>query len=244
MKKLIITLLSLALIFAFCACGNDDADIRGTIIGNDTDNVADTTNNETADTTADATVDTQPEEEGEDLSLGVNDGAVYESKFIGLGYALDEGWIFYNDDQIKELNNITSSLAGEEYEEIIKNATLIYDMYATDAEMLNNININLEKVDHIQLIALDIAANFELIAPTIKTSFENMGYTNFSYEIAKVTVDGVEMDAMKTTAEIQGIKMFQTMFQKKCNGYLANIAVTSFVTDSNAELIENFYWLE
>lgn len=229
MKKIIEFLLLFALIGAICGCRNNDVDVRGKY-ENDTSNIS-----------SDISSDINSSEE---FALGKVTGNVYKNDFIGISYNLDENWSFYNDDQIKELNQIALDMAGDEFEELVKNATIVYDMYATDSDQLNNININLEKISNAKLLSLDIAENFEANAPILIDTFENMGYENIDYEIIEVTVDGKTLDAFHSTAEINGINMYQTIFQKKCNGYLANIAITTFFNDTISDLIDNFYWTE
>lgn len=230
MKKAIGFLLLFALIFTVCGCQNNDVDVKGKY-ENDTTNVSSDISSDTNSST-------------EEFSLGKITGNVYKNDFIGISYKLDENWTFYNDEQIKELNNIAIDMAGDEFEELVKNATIVYDMYATDSDQLNNININLEKVSNTKLLSLNIAGNFKTLIPMLEDSFKNMGYENINCEITSVDVDGKTLDALHTTAEINGVNMYQTIFQKKCNGYLASMTITTYFYDAISDLIDNFYWTE
>lgn len=230
MKKIIGFLLLFTLIFTVCGCQNNDIDVRGKY-ENDTTNVSSDISNDTNSST-------------EEFSLGKITGNVYKSDFIGISYKLDENWTFYNDEQIKELNKIAVDMAGDEVEELLKKANIVYDMYATDGDQVNNININLEKINTSQLLLLDIAENFKTGVPILKDGFKNMGYENINCEIIDVEVDGKTLDALHTTAEINGVNMYQTIFQKKCNGYLASITITTYFEDTISNLIDNFDWTE
>ena len=230
MKKLVAFLLLFALVFAFCGCQSDENDIRGTY-------------DDTSSTVSDEKGNDTNSDDGE-FSTGNRAGNIYKSDFIGISYKLDNGWSFYNDQKINELNNIATDLTGDALKEAIKNATVVYDMCAVDENQLNSVNVNLEKVNVAQLLALNIANNFKAVAPTLVDSFKNMGYTNIEYKVTTVKVDGKDMDALYTTAEINGVKMYQTMFAKKCNGYLANFCITTFGENKNADLIDNFEWLD
>lgn len=178
-----------------------------------------------------------------EFSLGVTSGDTYESEFIGIGCELEDGWTFYSEEQIKQLNSAATDMAGEEYQKLVEQATVVYDMYACDASQLNNININLEKAEPSEIESLNFKENFELLAPTITQTFENMGYTNAEYEVTTVNVDGKTLDALRTTAEIQGIKMYQAVFSVKCNGYIASAAVTTYYEDTINDILDRFYWL-
>ncbi len=230
MKKIFALLLIFVLMFSFAACsGKNTNDIRG-----DQQSVSQNSS-DTQSTDAASTV-SAPE-----FSLGNTDGLVYENKFIGIGCTLDSGWSFYTDEQIKELNNITNDLAGDAYVEAMKDANLVYDMFAVSDDQLKNMNVILEKVNPITLTSLDIAQNFENSFATMKESFENIGYTNVAYEIGEITISGKKHVSLNITAEISGIKMYQKCFAIKCNGYLANIAITSLNENAIDSIISKFY---
>ena len=67
-----------------------------------------------------------------ELELGVIEGQKYENAFIGVGYNLDDSWTFYTDERIKEMNKYVEDRADENYLDLIKNSTMIYDMMATN----------------------------------------------------------------------------------------------------------------
>ncbi len=238
MKKISIILLTFAMLLAFCAC-NNETDVRGEI-KNDTsaDSVSDTVSVVDTDVQTNEN-DATDTEAG--LDFGKTEGNVYENAFIGIGCKLDEGWSFYDDEQINVLNNLAADMMPEDAQEMLKEATVVYDMFATAADAMNNINVNLEKVNAVQLIGLDLAKNFELVVPTLKATYENAGYTNFNYEITEIEIEGQTFVAMKASAEISGVNMYQLLFQKKCNGYLANVTITSYFDDATETILDTFY---
>ncbi len=233
MKKLLALLMILVMLFSFAGCG-EEKDVRG-----------EQTDNTKSDVVSEDETDSQDEEtESEaEFSMGSVAGLKYENKFIGIGCNLPEGWSFYTDEQIKELNNVAIDMAGEEYEEMIKDASIVYDMYAESSNQMDNINVNLEKGTALQFAAFDVVENYKAIASTVISSYENMGYTNCEYEISEVTIDGKKFDCMNFTAEISGLTMNQTMISIKCsNNYVANIAVTS-AENNVADILNAFYLL-
>ena len=226
MKKLLALLLVLVMVFSFAACGRDndspdEDDIRGEQIDN----------NESKDKTSSEV----------EFSLGTTTGLTYESKFIGIGCKLDSDWAFYSDEKIKELNSVTTEIAGEEYAEMMKNATVVYDMFAAQSDQLANVNVVMEKVDKDTLKALDVAENFNKTIPSLKESFENMGYSGLTYEVGTVKIDGKEFACLNTNAEIYGTKMVQKAIGIKCNGYLATVTVTAFGDNDANDIINKFY---
>ena len=215
MKKFLICLLAFVMILAMVGCTADPGNIRGEQIDNPT--------------------------EEKELSPGEVSGKKYESTFIGIGFNLPETWEFYTDEEIQELNNYVGDKAGQEYLDLLKNATVVYDMMATSPSLTDNVIVNLEKVSNVLLNKLDLASNFETSFAAVKSSLENIGYRGITKEITTVTIDGETFTAMHLTASFSGKTMHQTSIAIKCNGYLASIAVTTFDEAGTAPLLENLY---
>lgn len=234
MKKISIIILTLAALVAFCACG--ETDIRGEIKNND---VPETSVQTSADTAS-----AETEAETVQLEVGETEGSVYQNSLIGIGYNLEEGWSFYSDEQINELNNITSDMLPEEAKKALEDATVVYDMYAKEDDGLNSIIINFEKINLLQTIAIDLLENFEQLVPTLRSTYENMGYTNFTYDICYTAIEDENFASVKLSAEINGISVYQTMLQKKCGGYLATISATAYYEDTTGDILDNFFLLK
>lgn len=185
------------------------------------------------------------EENGEEsFSMGDAEGLVYENDFIGLGCKLDEGWSFYTDEQIMELNNYTADIAGEEFEEMLANAQVIYDMFAVDERQMNNINVNLEKIDNRLLMSVEVSDIYEQNLPMLKEIFNGMGYVNVQAELITVTIDGEEFSGMSLSGEINGLNVYQKSIGVKCVGYLASISVTTYMEDTTDDIFSKFYLVD
>lgn len=239
MKKLLCLLLSVVMIFSLCACFNDNADkdddedVRGEIIQDDEKEQAD--NNDDANKEAEEDDNAEEEEEEEEepqFSLGTTNSNTYRNKFLGLSCTLPSSWVFYTDEQIKEINNFATDLAGEEYAAAVENATLIYDMFASDETTGNNININMEKLNSLQVANLNLKDSLEAQIDLLVSSYENMGYTNVCAEYEKITVDGKAFDALTISAEIYGIEFHGVTFSFLKGNYCANVAVCTMGEDA------------
>lgn len=212
MKKLFCILLAIAMLLSLCACGKDDTDnVRGTIS------------------------DKEPE-----FSLGKASGSTYTNEFLGVEFALPAGWEFYTEKQILELNNLVGEYLDEDAAERLKNAAIIYDMYAHCPANGNNVNINLEKLSAAQLVKLNIKEVLESQIDTMTTAFKNMGLSDIKIEYQKVTVDGKEFDGLTIVAKAPGVDLFETVFTFRQGNYLANIAVCSTQTNTTASILSNF----
>ena len=243
MKKLLICLLACVLILAMAGCAADQTGGNGTTATHPNTNASTPSDPSTEPTVPSQPAPSQSDPSGE-LSLGVITGTKYENTFIGIGFDLPEGWSFYTDEQIKELNNIAGELAGQDYLDALKNATVIYDMMAASATQTDNIIVNLEKATSAQLNSLNLASNFEASFSLIKSSLENMGYQNVTHEVVTLTIDGQDFTAMNISATISGVTMYQTSIAIKCSGYLASLSVTTFDAAGTASLLENLYLIK
>ena len=233
MKKLFAVIIASVMLLSLCACGFDvpsQDSVRGDQIVNNP-------------TEFEAPIDsiTIPEEMEEEFSMGETSGLTYESKFIGIGFTLPEDWSFYTDEQIRELNNFAIDASGEEMKEMVENATLIYDMFATDASGLNNVNVNLEKVNPLQLVGIDLKQNLENTVPVIRSSYENMGATLREYKVDTIVLDGSEFACLYTIVDFPAVTLYQCTLEIKCNGYLASLTVTSIDEASLSELLNFIY---
>ena len=219
MKKILALLMALTMLLSFAACGGEP-NVRG-----------EKSNSNTGTT----------EETQEELSLGAVDGLTYENKFIGIGCTLDSTWTFSSDEEMKALNSAGAELMGEEYVEAMKEATVVYDMMATKDNLTDNIQVNLEKMNALQAIALDVAENYKAVAQAVRESYESMGATGFSEEYSKLTIDGKEFDVLNITVDLGGVQMYQTILSIKCGTYLANVIITTAGENTVSSILEGFY---
>ncbi len=213
MKKVLCLLLAAIMVISFCGCGKN---VRGDINGGESSQ-------------------NEPE-----FSLGKSTNNTYNNDFLGLSCTLPAEWTFYSDKQILELNNVVEDAVGDDVAERLKEANIIYDMYATNTADGCNMNINLEKLNAVQILNLNIKETLEAQIDAIKSGFQNMGYTDINVNYQKVKVGGKEFDALKLTAKIQGIDFYSTIFTFRKSNYLANITVGSIQTDKTDTILGYF----
>lgn len=265
MKKLLTMLLCGIAVMAMVACSDADVpsedEVRGEQTTKEDAEDKETVDEETADeettdeeakdeetkddetTTDEETADVDESEE-EDFALGKTDGLVYENAFIGLGCTLPSEWTFYSDEQIMELNNYTADVMGEEYEELMKSAQLVYDMYAVDGGEMNSINVTLEKIDNRMLAGIDVADIYAQNVPVFEEMYKGMGYSNVVVEQATFDIGGEDFAGIEISAEINGFSIYQKCFGVKCNGYLASIAITTYEEDNTDAVLSSFYLVD
>ena len=260
MKKLLALMLAVAMLFSLTACSLVDEIVYGIqdfIEGRDDDRGNDPVEKDEPDDSS--TPVQKPEDtpstsvpiipdtpvEKKEYTRGIIRGSNFESSFIGMGLHLPDGWEFYDEEYMRALNNAAADLVGEDFEKLLKNANIIYEMMAADSvNGLDNININLEKLTAQQQKTLDVAENYDLILPTMKAMLENAGYTIGSMKITEVTVDGKVLPAMVTQAQAGELSMQQICFAFVCGEYLVNFTVTAYhEADGAYAILDNFYFL-
>ena len=212
MKKVFCIILSMLMLLSLFGCtGNTDPeDIRGEVSGTTEGN----------------------QEEKPEFSLGDTTGSTYTNNFLGISCTLPEGWVFYTDEQMKELNNLVGDYMDEEVAEQLKNATIIYDIIAQNTTDGSSINVAMEKLNVIQIVSLDVKKALEAQIDGIKSTYANIGYTDVQVEYQKLTVDGKEFDSLKIQAKVQGLDFTGVLFAFPKGDYLANVTVCSLSADT------------
>ncbi|MBE6701567.1 MAG: hypothetical protein E7582_06755 [Ruminococcaceae bacterium] len=223
MKKILCLILTAIMLVCLCGCFEDTdvEDVRGEISSN---------NNQ----------EEKPDETESEFSLGKTANSTYSNDFLGISCALPSEWVFYTDEEILALNNIVGDVLDEEVAETLKNADIIYDMFAENDTDFCNMNLNLEKVSPSQLINLDIAQVMESQIDTIKSTYQNMGYTDINIVSQKVTVDGEEFDGLKITAKLQNVDFYGIVFTFRKGNYLANVSLCSLISDKTDTILSYF----
>jgi hypothetical protein len=176
-----------------------------------------------------------------EFTLGTVNGSVYENTFIGIGCNLGSEWSYYSDEQIREQNNAAANLAGDDYKNMLLNATIVYDMFAVHSNQISTIVVNLEKLSSIQLAALNYESYFEDAVPSIKQSLGNMGFVNITHSIGSVKIGETDFTCLDVVSELGEFKMYQTVLAIKCNGYLACVTFSGDSAESIASALECFY---
>ena len=221
--KFLCLFMALSLLLCFTACGNKkEDDVRGQIHEN-----------------------TEESTEKDTLSLGKSQGTTYESAFIGLGWTLPEGWSFLSDKEMKALNNITTEqIDNEEIQEALKNAKVIYDMYAMNATTGDSVNITLEKLDPAVSLLYDESAYINASLTNLGAAMESSGYKDV--QIAKSTIHfcGKDYEGIKLQASSGNIIIYEKLTCIKVGNYMAVIVAASTKEATTETIFENFYTLD
>lgn len=228
MKKLFCILLTVTMLLSLCLCfaGCETEDIRGTVSSDPTD---------PTESQAPSTPNNEPT-----FGLGNTTGHTYKNDFLGISCTLPANWVFATEKQLLEMNNVVGDYMDEDVAELLKNATIIYDMSAQYQAEGSTVNVNMEKLNALQLLSLNIKQVLEAQIPGIISTYENIGYTDVNVAYEKITVDGTEFDGLRLNAKIQGLDMNLIVFTFLRGSYLANVTVGSLNADAINEVLGSF----
>lgn len=192
---------------------------------------------------ADVTEVTETQAEEKTFSLGTISGTTYESEFLSIGCTLSDDWTFYTDEEIKELNNMSTDLAGEEYEKLMEQSTIVYDMMASSNDQLSSVNIVLEKSNEMAVSAFDLEKNGDVIAQSAKPSLENIGFTDVNYTITTTEFLGEEVQCLKWDMKMGTMDYYEIQVFVKAYDYLATITVAADKISTCEDILDSFYAL-
>ena len=181
------------------------------------------------------------EEEVTDVSLmiGLAEGDVYENEFLGVRFTLPEGWTFYTKEQINEINNITADMVEDDIAEVLENADVITDMYASD-QYGNTVNINFEKLSGVAAVSIDEETYLEIAIEQLDTAFEQMGYDDVNVEMTKLNFLGEERAALNVECKAGDYVLYEKLIAIKVGGYISNITVATSFEDATDTVLTYF----
>lgn len=181
--------------------------------------------------------------EAQPFSLGTVETQTYESRFLGIGCLLPEGWRYYTTEEIQQLNNYAAEEAGEDFQAMMEQADLVYDMFAKNENGMDTVNVVMEKLSPVQYAALDLTQHLRDSAPVLQQTFENIGATGYTYEIGTIVISGQELTCLYSSCILNGNQMYQASIPIKANGYLASLTITTWFENSAQTVGEYFYFL-
>ena len=235
-KRSFTFLLAVVMLLSLAGC-SETTDVRGDITPNPTTAV--TTEAATEATTEPTTEPTTEATTEPAFDIGSSIGNTYKNAFIGIQCTLDENWTLMTDDEIRARNEATLGLVGDDYKALLSNASIIFDMVATHANGMNNVNILLEKTSVTDLLMTEEQYLF-LAKDNVVGGLQSMGFTVDSLEIDTLQFAGKNHAAMTVAGSFAGVPFYERMVVVKCNGYVACITVASWLENTCADMLSQF----
>lgn len=240
MKKWTALLLAVVMVFTLAACTGGD-DVGGTVTNITTTAGGTTTTTTDATTTTTTTTAAGTATDEKAFATGTNDGTTYENTFIGIGCTLDGDWEFSSDEDIREMNELTLEMMGDDYAAAIQNAEIVYDMMANNLTTGDSININLENLDLLYGSVLSEEEYVDMALPTMQELFGGEGMEGTTIEKATFTLAGQEHYGFNVSMTMMGIEIHEAVVCVKAGSYMACITVASSTKESVTDLLAKFY---
>ncbi len=243
MRKFYALLLALCLLFTITACKSSNApstepstpepESQTSDDGSSETQAPDTDSPDSDDPTQDTPDTDAPSQE---VIRGVITDSVYENTLLNLRIQLPNGWVFYNDEQIAEVNNITADmLSGTDAADFIGKNGQLMDMVMTDAKG-NNTNLLLQpKPD-----GLDIYTDeqiFTLSEEIVKSNLSKAGMDITVYEPITMNVGGQERSVLHMVLSVNGNELEEYQLRYRNDSDYMGVLTVAILDGSDVQPI-------
>ena len=230
-KKWGALLLAAALLLTMSACSGGKS-IRGNVTPMETTAPAQTTAPET----------TVPETTEPAFAVGSSSGNRYENTFLGIGCKLDENWTFLSDEQIRENNAAAADMMAEEYQELVAESSVVYDMMANHQNEVDTLSLNMEKLSGAaKLVTEEQYAQLSLEG--LEGSLSSMGIENIQTSVEQISFAGGTHACIRLEGEYSGVKVYESLVCFKRGGYMALACACTWMEDGTQAILDSFYAL-
>ena len=163
----------------------------------------------------------------------------YESTYAGVACQLDSDWTFMTDEQIRQNNEQTMDMMGEDYAAALEKATVITDMFATHANQMDTVHVSFEKLSGVNM-ALTAEAYAQISAKAAADGLTAIGVENATYEIGKIQFAGSEHTAIRIEGVYAGISVYETIALRKTGNYMMLVASCTWYENTTEAVLANF----
>lgn len=192
----------------------------------------------------------EPEDEA-DSEFGRINGGVYENTYFGIGCELDSDWAFATEAELAEMNGLAASVINDEdLKKAIENSGSVFDMYATSAQGLFSMSVNIEKLNALYGLAITEEAYIDLSIEQLKQMLASVdGVSNAEVEKQRVDFAGAEHFAAKIAYEVAidaetTVPGYELIVCIKNGNYVAAVTLSTVTVDLTGEAASLFYALE
>lgn len=170
----------------------------------------------------------------------------YTNATLGIGCKLDDSWVFKTEEEIAALNSISDEYLDEAAKEQIRKSyesgRSITDMYAQQESTDDVITVSAQDLfTTASLYSVDqyIEANID----PIKSTLEQMGYSNIEVQVIDYTCAGNSGKALQICADISetDMKFYELCFVFKNGNVFTMISAGSITEGRCEELLSLFY---
>ena len=222
MKRVIAFVLMVAMVLCVTACGKD-ANIRGTY----------------EEATPESSLAPSTTPEGESFNVGSVKANKYVNKFVGISCELGSEWTYMTDEQIQKNNEAVLGLIGDDYVELLQNATSFMDMMATHQNQTDTVNVTFEKLTGVNAL-LSVEKYIEASVEPLKDALSSMGINNVQSSTGKMNFAGEEQHYVDITGEFNGVAVYERLVMMKCSNYMVMVGACTWGTNTCQDILNKF----
>lgn len=180
--------------------------------------------------------------EDEEL-VEVISGTRYENESLGIGVALDENWIIYNDEQLAELSGLTADMfSDEKYKEMMESSNTFTDFFAQHNSGAS-MNVILENLGLVYGTVIDEEQYRSLSLQTLEPAYVSAGFTDIEVEENTIEFAGAERIGVHTHCKVQDIDYYVQQVMIKTGSHMGIVSLCCFVQDDTQFMADMFYSL-
>lgn len=211
--KIAVLAMTMALALVLTACGGSSSGSASSASGSASASGSDSAASASA--SSDASASASSSAASADFVKGTISGDTYTSEFFGVKYTLPEGFAFYGEDQMTQLNGDVKT--EEQAVEALKAGKEYFDAAAGAAEGFPTVTVSTVYAGTPEAQALDAAGFAKYQAELVQGELGT--YTS--------NETGAEFPAIKRTLEINGQKYVQELVFAKQGDYFMVVTATS-----------------
>lgn len=170
---------------------------------------------------------------------GLTLGSVYNHSYFGFKCVLPEGWSFYTDEQIAQLQGYTQDMMGQDYADIIEKSGSAMEMFAAEDSTggLYTLNVVVEKLPS---AALSEEKYVESCLDKTKAALESAGFQIDVCKAATVQFVGKSHAAIEIQGSYMGVDLYETLVVVKEGKYLACVTAGSYMENCTSDILGFF----
>ena len=174
---LITCMLTLTMVFALTACGNENNNDNDTKETSKTEQQEEKDDEEVVDEDFDEEeLDEDSEEETVTVEQGTVDGNVYTNESLGIQATIPEGFVLYTDEQIQEVLGVgTEMMEAADYDvDALEEGGTLYEVMASAADG-SNVQIVIENTEVSAGMKVSVEQYAKILEKNLKTTYEANG---------------------------------------------------------------------
>lgn len=174
--------------------------------------------------------------------LGSIDESTYWNDRLSIGFELaDSDWFFYTEEEILEVNQLTSEMLGEDYQKALDSLDSYTDMFAGNSVTGENVNITVEKLKGLNALLTSEKSYMQLGVKGLEEALKQMGVEDLVSTSEDFTIDGETHPGSRIAYTLQGVSIYQTVVIIKSDGKMLNLTVTAFQPDACDDILKGFF---